>query len=420
MSNSIFNNKFSRNVLTLMTGTIIAQAIPIVVTPILTRLYTPEDFGLLAIFSSITIVISSIATGRYELAIVIPESDHDAVNIAALGMLINTLFSFVLIVPFCIFNTEVTMLISNSNSISVWLYLVPIIVWFIGAFNILNFMATRKRLYKEISSANIYKSIISAMLQITIGILRKDASGLIIGQISLFITSNYRLLQGVKEKYNISSISLPEIKRLSVKYDKFPKYSMFAGLANTSSMQITNILIAGIFGVSTLGLYSFTQKILGVPANLVSRAIGQVFFEEASREKRDTGSVENTFKQTLKKLLLIGIPVFSFLYFIIEDAFAYFFGENWVAAGVYAKILIPLFFMKFCASPLMTMNMIFNKNEVGLYWQLGLLFIYLVSAFVGYYEGLEFEDFLLLLTVAGSLHYMLIIYIVSKYETQSS
>ena len=78
-------SEFTRNVLTLMTGTTIAQAIPIAISPILTRLYTPKDFGVLALFVAITSIFGSIANGRYELAIMLPKKDEDAVNILALG-----------------------------------------------------------------------------------------------------------------------------------------------------------------------------------------------------------------------------------------------------------------------------------------------------------------------------------------------
>ena len=85
-------SEFSRNVLTLMTGTTIAQAIPIAISPILTRIYTPEDFGILALFVAISTIFGSIANGRYELAIMLPKKDEDAINIFALGFIVNVGF----------------------------------------------------------------------------------------------------------------------------------------------------------------------------------------------------------------------------------------------------------------------------------------------------------------------------------------
>ena len=88
-------SEFSRNVLTLMTGTTIAQAIPIAISPILTRIYAPEDFGMFALYMSVASIISVIATGRYELAIMLPKKDEDAVNIVALSIIISFFVSFI-------------------------------------------------------------------------------------------------------------------------------------------------------------------------------------------------------------------------------------------------------------------------------------------------------------------------------------
>jgi len=122
-------SEFNRNILTLMTGTTIAQAIPIAISPILTRIYTPEDFGIFAIFLAITLIIGSIANGRYELAIMIPKKDEDAINIFALGFIITTSISLLLLVLVLIFQTYFIFLLKNEE-IGVWLYFVPISVFF--------------------------------------------------------------------------------------------------------------------------------------------------------------------------------------------------------------------------------------------------------------------------------------------------
>ena len=122
-------SEFNRNILTLMTGTTIAQAIPIAISPILTRIYTPEDFGIFAIFLAITLIIGSIANGRYELAIMIPKKDEDAINIFALGFIITTSISLLLLVLVLIFQKYFIFLLKNEE-IGVWLYFFPILLFF--------------------------------------------------------------------------------------------------------------------------------------------------------------------------------------------------------------------------------------------------------------------------------------------------
>ena len=119
------SGSFARNVLTLMTGTTIAQAIPIAISPILTRIYTPEDFGVFALYMSIASIIAVLATGRYELAIMLPKKDEDAVNIVALSIIIAFFVSLISFLIVFIFNTQITNLLGNPE-ISNWLYFIPI------------------------------------------------------------------------------------------------------------------------------------------------------------------------------------------------------------------------------------------------------------------------------------------------------
>ena len=141
-------SEFSKNVLTLMTGTTIAQAIPVAISPILTRIYTPDDFGVFALFMAITAIFGSISTGRYDLAIMLPKKDEDAINIFALGFIITSSISFVLLVVVFIFQEYFVFFLKNEE-IGVWLYLVPVSVFFIGTFNILSYFNIRKKNYKR-------------------------------------------------------------------------------------------------------------------------------------------------------------------------------------------------------------------------------------------------------------------------------
>ena len=141
-----------------MTGSTIANAIPVAISPILTRIYSPEDFGLLALFLAVTTIFGTIVNGRYELAIMLPKKDEDAINIVALGFIIMSLITLILFVIVIIFNEKIVHLLSNKD-IGTWLYIVPLSIFLIGLFNLLNYFNNRKKHYKDIAKANIIKSI---------------------------------------------------------------------------------------------------------------------------------------------------------------------------------------------------------------------------------------------------------------------
>lgn len=398
-------SEFSRNVLTLMTGTTIAQAIPIAISPILTRIYTPEDFGIFALFFAFISILGSVANGRYELAIMLPLKDEDAINIFALGFIITLGLTIVLFIIIIIFNDTIVSSLDNDK-IRIWLYLVPVSVFFIGIFNILNYFNTRKKEYKNLANAKIIKSIILAIIQLSVGLLKQGAMGLITGQILSQIFANMQLLKNIlKNKLLLSHISIKNIWIQAKKYKDFPKFSLWGVLANTLSIQFTNILISSFFSIVTLGFYSLVQKILGMPSSLIGSSIGQVFFQEANEEKQKRGRANETFKKTIKKLIIIGLPIYGVLYFIIEDIFAVVFGEEWRIAGVYAQIVIPLFFIRFVSVAVSTTFSIFNKLKLELLLKVLLLIGIITILF--FFKGKDFEDYLFYFMYYSSFIYLL-------------
>jgi len=399
-------SEFSRNVLTLMTGTTIAQSIPIAISPILTRIYTPEDFGVFALFVAITSIFGRIANGRYELAIMLPKKDEDAINIFALGFIIATMLSLFLLLVVVLFQGNIVKLL-NNDEIGIWLYFVPITVFFTGLFNILNYFNNRKKQYKDLANANVIKSIVLAITQLSIGFLKQGVSGLISGQIvSQFLANTKLLLNILKDKVLISKISKVKIIALAKRYKDFPKFSMLAIFSNTLSTHLINILISSFYSVATLGFYSLVQKLLGMPSALIGSSIGQVFFQQATKEKQETGKAINSFNSTVKKLIMIGLPSFGILFFIVEDLFAFVFGEEWRVAGMYAKIVIPLFFIRFISSTLSTILIVFEKQKNELLINIILLS---TSTFLIFIIN-DFLSFLYIFSICMTLNYFIFLY----------
>lgn len=399
-------SEFSRNVLTLMMGTTIAQAIPIAISPILTRIYTPEDFGVFALFIAITAIFGSIANGRYELAIMLPKKDEDAINIFALGFIITSAISLVLLVLVVVFNDYFTKLLNNEE-LSVWLYFVPIAVFFTGLWNILNYFNNRKKQYKDLAKATIIKSIVTAIVQISVGFLKSGAIGLISGQILSQFFANTKLLSNIlKDKVLLTKISKVKIIALAKRYKDFPKYSMWAILANSLSQNLTNILISSFYSVATLGFYSVVQRVLGMPSSLIGASIGQVFFQQATKEKQQTGKAIKTFNATVKKLIIIGVPSFGILFFIVEDLFAFVFGEEWKIAGTYAQIIIPLFLIRFVSSTVSGLMTVFEKQRN----ELLINFFLITTSLISILSFSEFINFLYFFTVFMSINYLAFLY----------
>lgn len=341
-----------RHVMGLISGTSLAQVILLIASPILTRLYTPEQFGVLALFVALTQILTIVASGRYEVAILLPESHEDAVSIALLGGYIAAAFSFSLLAVFHVFNTLIAGGLGVPE-IGPWLYVVPVAVFFGAVFNLGQYLNLRLKAYPIIARVTIYKSLFQTGIQLGFGFLGTGNAGLILGRTASNIFSNWRLL-----KSGLAPISLHKVRaqrRMGVmarEYRRFPVFTMPASLLNVVNANVLNFALPILFSTATLGFYSLAMRVLGSPLSQISGPIGQVFQRDAAEELTKTGMARHAFFSTLITLFGISTLIFGSSYFFIVDIFTIVFGSDWVVAGEYAKILMPLFAARFIVSPL--------------------------------------------------------------------
>ncbi|SDD94534.1 oligosaccharide flippase family protein [Riemerella columbipharyngis] len=405
-------SEFSRNVLTLITGTTVAQMIPILVSPILTRIYTPEDFGILALFISVSTILSSMICGRYELAIILPEKEEDAINILALGFILAAFLSFVLFLIVVLFHHTLASALGNLK-IEIWLYFIPLVIFTLGVFSLLNYYNNRKKYYEDLAKATVLRSIVLSIVQILGGFFYKGAGGLVIGQIISSFSANLKLVKNIsKDKVLISKINKNHILTVANKYKRFPQFSMWSALANNMGFQFYNVLVSAYYSSKTLGFYSMSNRVLGMPATLVGGAMAQVFFQHAAEEKQKTGLTKSIFIKTLKKTLIISLPTFLIIFLIIEDLFALVYGESWRVAGSYVKIVTPMFFIRFNVVTVSNVMNIYGKEKALLIWQIALCLIALLSIFTCSYLKYPFEISLYAMSIGLSLNYLILLYMV--------
>lgn len=401
-------SEFNQNVLTLMTGTTLAQAIPIAISPILTRIYTPEDFGVFALFLSITSIASVAATGRYELAIMLPKKDKHAINIVVLSTIITLLISFTSLIIIFIFNSQITNLLGNSK-ISSWLYFIPITVLLTGFYQSLNYWNNRKKRYKRLAISRIIQSGATATPNLTMGFSGLGGSGLILSRIigQGFATYILGKLTLKEDKALFKEIKKLKIFALAKRYIQFPKFDILASILNASSHQATHILFNAIFNSTIAGYFYLTQRIIGLPITFIASAITDVFKEEASRDFNKLGNAKTIYKSTFTKLFILSLVPSILLYIYAIDLFIIVFGEDWKVAGEYTQILTPMLFLRFISSPLSFMLYIGEKQKLNLFGN----FLFLLLTILSFYladSAIETVEFL---SYAYSFIYIIYLYI---------
>ena len=413
-------SEFSRNVLTLMTGTTIAQAIPIAISPILTRIYSPEDFGVFALFMSISSIISVVATGRYELAIMLPKKDGDAVNIAVLSILIAFFVSFITFLIVYFFNDRITNLIGNPE-ISSWLYFIPVTVLLTGIYQSFNYWSNRKQQYKRLAVSRVIQSGTRATANLGMGFGNFGSSGLILGGImgQGIATITLGKLIWKEDKDWLRLVKKLKIYALIRKYKDFPRINMFHAFINDAKNFIVNIFLIKYYSSFILGQFYMVNRILLLPSSLIGSSVTQVLYRTIVEKYNNKEDFSKDILHIMIKLFLFAFIPFLLMVFFGEEIFGFVFGNNWKIGGEIASSYALYILFHFIASSISIIPIIIQKQKIAFYWNLIGTFLYIMSIIIGYNIFSNLANTLLLLSIVMTMYFLLNfrwIYKISKKE----
>lgn len=390
-------SEFSKNVLTLMTGTTIAQVIPIAISPILTRIYTPEDFGVFALFVSIVGIMAVISTGKYEMSLVLPKKDTFAYQLLILSGIIVLVSSIIYLFSVVIANT--------FYSIDTIYYLLPLTVLFIGLNNTFDKYNNRIKNYKLMSYQRLIKTTIESIVSIAFMVLFHLKSGLIWGFVIGYLVSNFTMLYiNVKSfQQKAFRVSKAKTKVLAKKYINFPKYNMPHAMLNTVSANAPIFLIPIFYGNATLGLYAFGLKIVQAPLGLLSNAIFNVLGQKMAEEYVKGNEIYSIFKIMLKSLLKISLLMIPFFIFA-DDIFSFIFGIEWLEAGSYIQIMSIILVGTFILSSFSIIPHIFGQQKKAFIIEIIATFTRVLPFVIGgYFFNLNIEEVLCIYVFLYSL-----------------
>lgn len=398
-----------------------SQLIPIIISPLLTRIYRPEDFGLFALYVAVTQMIAVIATARYELAIMIPEKDEDAQNLLVLSIIITVIITLTSFFIVWSFNSFICRLVGNTQ-LSKWLYFVPLSVLFLGIFQALNYWFNRHKNYRIISFSKIMQAVVNAITNLGLGIWRRGTFGLIVGLILGQLTAAGMLS---RKYYQLNSnewrvISRENIKRQAKLYSDFPKINSLHAFIDILQLSVVVFIISVFFESTIVGFYALTLRVLKTPLNFIGKAVAQVFYQRATESYNKGYDLRKLVKKTIIRLAIISLPFFLILFFFAPKIFSLVFGKEWVEAGHYTQILTPWLLLTFIYSPISQIPLIVNKQRI--YLVLGFVYnllIILIFFYAGYFQKNIYSGMYLLAGVMSLFLIILIIWLV-KISTSKS
>jgi len=395
---------FTRNFLTLLTGTTIAQAIPIVISPLLTRTYTPVDFGTFALYMSVVSIISILATGRYEMAIMLPDDNEEVNAIVKLVSIIMVATSAITLLIVFFFNQEITSLLGNPE-ISNWLYFLPVSILLLSSYQVFNYLLIREKNFSMLAKNKVVLATTGGLTKLGGGFFWGNSFGLLLGNTLGYIASIYLIVRNkiLWSYFKNTSISVKTIAR---KYKKFPQYDVPAIAVNVFANQLPLLVLGKYFSLEILGFYSLTYKVLILPVSLLSNAILDVFKQQATEDYNKYGNCSKIYVKTLSKLIWMGTPIFVILGLLAPNLFEFIYGEEWKIAGEFAQIIAPMIFLKFIISPLSYTFYIAQKQHINFYGQILLLLFMLLALYFGIQSN-DIQKTLTYLTISSSAVYVI-------------
>lgn len=376
---------FVFDVLTLAGGTTFAQILTVLAAPVLTRLYGPDDFGVWAIYLSITSIISVIACMRYEYSIMLPESSEEAVNLLGLSFLAVLLVTGLTFPVIWCFKEPIVNIL-NSQQIGNYLWLVPPFIFVNGLFLALNSWNSRTKLFKRLSLSRVFSSVSSTVTQVGIGFIEKTgASGLIVGSLAGQSIATFALGGQIwrdDRKLIVKNLSWEKIYEGFKKYRKFSLVDTWGALMNSISWQLPAFLLSAFFTPAVVGFYSLGFRLLQMPMSLIGGSISQVFFQRASRAFTE-GTLASLVENVFRMLVVIGMFPILILTIVGSDVFTVIFGKAWAEAGIYAQILSLWAFVWFISSPLTAIYVVVKKYHFGFHYNFFNLVTRLLSLTIG-------------------------------------
>lgn len=372
---------FWRSISVVLTGTVVAQSIPLLGSLLIARIYVPAEFGVFAAWFGMVTLAAVIVTGRFEMTLAI-EADGAPRRFAMVATLSTILMVSLL---FTIFTAAIYFLFQlpvHIEPLMVALFVPTVLL--AGATQTWLAWTVAEGDYHRLSWIRIFQAFVVTATQIIAGLISPTAYGLMFGQIlglAAGIGFAMYLMPVQIFKAHEKADFFTNLKVFWLNQRRFPLLALPADAINTASGQLPLLLIASRYGAEASGLFALTLRVLGAPIGLLGAAVLDVFKRSAATSYRDKGHCREEYKRTFWMLAAGGFALAVGVMVVADQLFVIAFGEPWRQADKIAIWLMPMFALRFVASPLSYVFYIAGKQHIDLIWQCT-LFAMTLTAFM--------------------------------------
>jgi O-antigen/teichoic acid export membrane protein len=399
---------FARSVSILAGGTALSQGLAVLAAPVLTRLYSVEDFGYFQMYVSVLGFAILAVTLRYELAIMLPEREETAASLLALTLCtvgaMSTLFASV-----AWWAHDSLVLPASAGRLRPYLWLVPVSSCGAGVYQAVSYWALRQKAYSRVAGTRLTQVVSQLGVQTVAGFLHSGPFGLLLGDAIGRMNGSLSLARlSWSDSGNVfRSVRWRTMLAAAVRYRRFPLVSNVSALLGVAAYSVPAILIAQLYGPKSLGWFALGDRVLGVPTILIGQAVSQVYSVNASSlSNSDPKALHTLFLRSIKHLALLGVAPFLILFFFSPLFFGFVFGESWREAGIYARMLALMHYVGFITWPLMPTINILEEQYCQLAWEVGRLALTSGCLWIAHHWGSSARGAIGAFCAAMTLSYM--------------
>jgi O-antigen/teichoic acid export membrane protein len=387
----------------LIGGTFLAQLIPILLQPILRRMFTPEEFGIMAVYFSIVSIVCVFVNLNYQAAVVLPEDEKDSMALVLGSLVISSVISLFFGLILVLFSDLFLAFFKFPSGLKPWLILLPISIFLNSAHLIFSGWLTRKKAFRAFALNKVSRRMAEGVGQLSLGV-KWHSAGLIVGTfIGDLVNGITYWVQYIKTGGTFSKEIRQRIKGNLKRYKHFPLVSLMPNLLSTISLFIPVLLITSLYSADVTGQFDLSRQILALPLSLISVSISQVLLQKLTESRMKKESVMAQMKKLFLILVAISLLTCIVTTFVGEELFTWIFGEEWRFSGEITVLLIWSYGIKFVISPLSITFIAFEKLTLNSIWQIGYFFAMLLLYTI---PKMPFKDFLYLLVAIDSVFYV--------------
>ena len=344
-------NSFSRSVALLAGGTVFAQGLAAAAIPVLTRLYSPQHFDVLAVFTAIVAFLGVAACLRFNVAVPLPTDDETAADLLILALVAAVVFSSLCALAVVMWPEWLADSLGQSQ-LAAHSWLIPLGLLLAAVYDSLQHWAIRKKRFGLVTRTRITRAVGSVGTQVSIGVVAPSTLGLIFGQVLYYGLGVFGIFRSVlrSDRAAFATMSCARVMRTARDYQRYPRVSVAEAILNSAGSEIPVVLIAAVAAGPEAGFLMLAMKALGTPMSLVGSSVSQVFFVTAPVKQREKKLLEFTNATVISLIKWGGVPLIL-IGFTAPITFPIVFGSEWARAGEVAAWLTPCFVLQLVASP---------------------------------------------------------------------